>query len=44
MVSWSISGAAGSLPARVCLPAPVVGVKPGNDVLCTGGKSLIKVG
>lgn len=21
-----------------------LGVKPGNDVLCTGGKSLIKVG
>lgn len=35
---------AGSLPAGVCLPAPVVGVKLGKDVLCTGGKSLIKVG
>lgn len=43
---WSISWAvelAGSLPAEVCLPAAVLGVKVGKDVLCTGSKSLSKV-
>lgn len=47
MVSWSLSWAgelAGSLPAGVCLPTAVLGVKLGKDVPCTGSKPLSKVG